>query len=129
MKLLKLLGRREPPPALPEPPLFEPQVREPEPDTEPESAEEMSDIAEERYTAVPGAAAGCGPGFPPQCGGITPGFPLWWQPLQLPSTLPPSSEEPVLVVLPQLKSPMVEGGPSDPGQYPGSGSGLWCPAP
>ena len=39
---------------------------------------------------------------------------------------PPSIEE--VVVLPQLKSPLVEGGPSDPngpGQYPGRGSGEW----
>ena len=39
-------GLREPQPALPLP-LLEPQVREPEPDTEPESAEEV-DMAEER---------------------------------------------------------------------------------
>ena len=40
-------GRREPPPALPEPPEAEPHVRDPEPETEPESADEV-DIAEER---------------------------------------------------------------------------------
>lgn len=47
LKLLKLEGLRDPPPALPEPPLLEPHVRDPEPDTEPESAEEV-DMAEER---------------------------------------------------------------------------------
>ena len=47
MKLLKFEGLRDPPPALPEP-LFEPQVLEPEPETDPESAEEV-DMAEERY--------------------------------------------------------------------------------
>ena len=40
-------GRREPPPALPEPPLAEPHVRDPEPEIDPESAEEV-DMAEER---------------------------------------------------------------------------------
>ena len=40
LKLLKCCGRLVPPPALPDPP--EPlQVREPEPDTEPLSAEEV----------------------------------------------------------------------------------------
>ena len=47
-KLLKLEGRREPPPALPDPDTEpEPHVRDPEPETEPESAEEV-DTAEER---------------------------------------------------------------------------------
>ena len=46
LKLLKFDGLREPQPALPLP-LLEPQVREPEPDTEPESAEDV-DMAEER---------------------------------------------------------------------------------
>ena len=46
LKLLKFEGLLEPPPALPLP-LLEPQVLEPEPDTEPESAEEV-DMAEER---------------------------------------------------------------------------------
>ena len=86
MKLLKFEGLLEPPPAL-QLPLLDPQVLEPDPDTEPESAEEV-DMAEEREV------------------GPWPG----WQPLQEPRTLPPSMEE--AVVLPQLKSPRVEGGPS-----------------
>ena len=47
VKLLKLEGLLGPPPALPDPPLLEPHVLEPDPDTEPESAEEV-DMAEER---------------------------------------------------------------------------------
>ena len=46
LKLLKFEGLLEPPPAL-QLPLLDPQVLEPEPDTEPESAEEV-DMAEER---------------------------------------------------------------------------------
>ena len=47
VKDLKLEGLLGPPPALPDPPEFEPHVRDPEPETEPESAEEV-DMAEER---------------------------------------------------------------------------------
>ena len=45
LKLLKLEGRRDPPPALPEPLLL--HVRDPEPETLSEPAEEV-DMADER---------------------------------------------------------------------------------
>ena len=47
VKDLKLEGLLGPPPALPDPPELEPHVRDPEPETDPESAEEV-DMAEER---------------------------------------------------------------------------------
>lgn len=92
LKLLSCEGLRDPPP-LPDP---DPEhALDPEPEADPESADEV-ERAEDRY--VGGTVVGWQPP------GWHPG------PLQLD---PPSMEE--VVVLAQLKSPMVEGGPSDSG--------------
>jgi len=98
LKLFKFEGLRDPP--LPEPADPDPHVLDPEPDTDPESPEEV-DIADDKYV---------GPWL------------VWHPPQDIAE--PPSMEE--VVVFPQLKSPFVEGGPSEPagpGQYPGRGSG------
>ena len=86
VKLFKFDGLRDPP--LPEPAEPDPQVLDPDPVTDPESPDEV-DIADDKYV---------GPW-------------LGWQPPQLMAE-PPSIDD--VVVFAQLKSPLVEGGPSDP---------------